>query len=330
MPLNDAHLGGFFINNHMIKVYNKLPLTIHDQLKLLKSRKLKVSNESNAIAFLQEISYYRLSAYFLPFQKIKDQFDIGTTFDQIIETYSFDRELRLFVFDCIERIEVAIRTQMIYQMAIFHQDSHWQDNKSYFITPFYNKIGNYIDPFSDFQRIISKAKIARTPELFIRHYIKNYDLPANPPCWMSFELLTIGELSHVYRGLKNNADKRRIANFFDLHPTVFTSWLHTLTYVRNLCAHHSRLWNRELAIVPEKLLKPKGNWISKPFENNKRVFYFLCLLRYILLRVNPNNDLPQKLNALLNKYQLVPIKYMGIPSDWNGNMLAWRKEPIWL
>ena len=79
---------------------------------------------------------------------------------------------------------------------------------------------------------------------------------------MCFELLTIGELSHLYRGLRRTADKKRIAQFFDLHPTVFTSWLHTLTYIRNLCAHHNRLWNRDLAIVLEKLLKPKGVWVS--------------------------------------------------------------------
>ncbi len=146
---------------------------------------------------------------------------------------------------------------------------------------------------------------------------------------MCFELLTIGELSHLYRGLRRNTDKKRIAQFFDLHPTVFTSWLHTLTYIRNLCAHHNRLWNRDLAIVPEKLLKPKGVWVSKRFENNKRVFYFLCILRYLLLRANPKSSLPQKLAGLFRKYPSVPIKFIGIPSDQNGRMLDWESEPLW-
>ena len=146
---------------------------------------------------------------------------------------------------------------------------------------------------------------------------------------MCFELLTIGELSHIYRGLKNNADKKRIADFFEVHPTVFISWLHTLTYVRNICAHHSRLWNRDLAIEPEKLLKPKGNWIGKPFENNKRVFYFVCVLRYMLLRANPGNSMKQKVETLFFKYPTVPIKYLGIPSDGKGNLLDWQNEPLW-
>jgi abortive infection bacteriophage resistance protein len=313
----------------MSTTYNKIPLSFSDQLVLLKSRGLQVDDDAKVISYLQEISYYRLSAYFLPYQNSKDTFEKNSTFDQIIKTYSFDRELRLLVFNCIERIEVAIRTQFIYQMAVPHNDSHWQDNQSHFITPYYNKIGNLINPYADFQAIISKAKTARTPETFIKHYINNYNKPSNPPSWMCFELLTIGELSHIYRGLKNNTDKKRIADFFDVHHTVFTSWLHTLTYIRNICAHHSRLWNRDLAIEPEKLIKPKGNWIDKPYENNKRVFYFLCVLRYMLLRANPSNSMKQKVEDLFNKYPTVPIKYLGIPSDGKGNLLIWQNEPIW-
>lgn len=313
----------------MSKQYNKIPLSFQKQIELLQSRHLIIDDEPKALSYLQEISYYRLSAYFLPYQSAKNNFENNITFEQIIKTYSFDRELRLLVFDCIERIEVAIRTQFIYQMALHYKDSHWQDNQNHFIAPYYNKIGNLVNPFADFQAIIYKAKTARTPETFIKHYINTYNKPANPPSWMCFELLTIGELSHIYRGLKNNADKKRIADFFDVHPTVFTSWLHTLTYVRNICAHHSRLWNRDLAIEPEKLLKPKGNWIAKSYENNKRVFYFLCVLRYLLLRANPSNSMKQKLENLFDKYPTVPIKYLGIPSDGKGNLLDWKNEPLW-
>lgn len=311
------------------KIYNKKPLSFQEQLELLKERKLIIDNEPKAINYLQEISYYRLSAYFLPYQKTKDSFNPDTTFKQIIDTYSFDRELRLLVFDCIERIEVAIRTQIVYCMSLQYNDSHWQDNRNLFITPYYNKIGNLVDPFSDFQSIISKAKTARTPEVFIKHYVDNYNSPSNPPSWMCLELMTMGELSHLYRGLKDKGDKKRIADFFDVHPTVFVSWLHALTYVRNICAHHSRLWNRDLAIEPEKLLKPVGNWVSKPFENNKRMFYFICVLKYLITRANPSNSLKVKLKNLFEKYPTVPIQFIGIPSDGKGNMLDWENENIW-
>lgn len=310
------------------KTYTKPPLPFATQLQLLKSRDLVVANDAKALQYLQQISYYRLSAYFLPYQKIKDKFDTGTTIETILQTYSFDRALRLLVFDCIERIEIAIRTQFIYQLSIKYNNSHWQDNRTIFVNPYYNNIGNLIDPYSDFQAIISRAKTARKPEVFIKHYIDEYNSPANPPSWMCFELLTIGELSNLYRGLKDNDDKKRIANFFKVHPTVLQSWLHTLTYVRNICAHHSRLWNKDLAVEPTLLLKPQDNWVGVKYSNNKRTFYFICVLKYLLNSANHNNNLTQKLSDLFVKYPSVPIQYLGIPSDGKGNLLDWKTEPL--
>ena len=311
------------------KIYDKAPLSIQDQINLLENRGLTIENKTKAAVYLSEISYYRLSAYFLPYQKVNDTFNPGTTFEQIIKTYSFDRELRLLVFDCIERIEVAIRTQFVYHMSTTYSDSHWQDKPSHYIKPYYNGIGNLVDPYSDFQSIINRAKTARRPEVYIKHYMTHYDKPSNPPAWMCFELLTMGDLSYQFKGLQKNSDQKAIAGFFDVHHKVFASWMHTLTYVRNLCAHHSRLWNRDLAIEPEKLLKPIGNWVNPPFDNNKRIFYFICVLKYLLLRSNPSNSLKDKLDNLFKKYAMVPVKYMGIPSDAEGNMLDWKNEPLW-
>lgn len=311
------------------RIYQKTPLSFPDQLNLLKQRGLTVEDDDKAISYLKEISYYRLSAYFLPYRAKKDCFNPGITFKQIIETYTFDRELRLLVFDCIERIEIAIRTQIIYGMALHHRDSHWQDKQKHFVKPFYNPVGQLVDPYSDLQSLISRAKTARRPEVFIKHYITNYDQPTNPPAWMCLELLTIGELSHLYRGLASNSDKKRIANFFDVHHRVLQSWLHAITYVRNLCAHHSRLWNRDLAVEPEKLLQSVGNWVEPQFENNKRVFYFLCVLKYLLNRANPGNSFKSKLVQLFTKYLHIPIKYLGIPSDNNGILIPWENQPIW-
>ena len=312
-----------------MRSYEKAPLNFADQLALLRSRGLVIPDEVKALAYLNEISYYRLSAYFVPYQRVKDRFNESVTFDQILDTYTFDRELRLLVFDCIERIEVAIRTQMIYCMALNHNDSHWQDKRGHFVMPYYNSIGRPVDPYNELQGIISRAMTARKPEVFIEHYRKTYDVPNNPPSWMCLELLTIGELSNLYRGLNDKGDKKCIADFFGVHQTVMVSWLHTLTYVRNICAHHSRLWNRDLAIEPTKLRTPLGPWISSAFENNSRVFYFICMMKYLLARANPSNHLGAKLEGLFQKYSNVPIQFMGIPSDGKGNMLDWLAEPIW-
>lgn len=95
--------------------YNKPHLSYKNQIDLLKSRGLIVNDENFAITKLKHISYFRLSAYFLPFQSTKDTFDHGTTFEQIIDLYHFDKELRLLTFGAIEKIEIFLRTSLAYK-----------------------------------------------------------------------------------------------------------------------------------------------------------------------------------------------------------------------
>lgn len=268
----------------------------------------------------------------MPFQVVKDKFNTHTTFEHLLDLYLFDRELRLLVFDAIERIEIAIRAQMIYSLAHTYSDSHWQDNISLFKPIFTNPRNGFVtDIFSDTQKIIKKHIDAKHPEVFIKHYKSTYNAQSNPPSWMSLELLTIGELSRLYTALKVNSDRQNIADFFGLHHTVFTSWLHTIVYVRNMCAHHSRLWNREFAIKPDILLKPKHSWIQAAFNsNNHRSFYFLSILKYLLISANPSNHLKQKLVSLMNKYPNTPIQYMGIPTtDGVSSLIDWKEESLW-
>ena len=90
--------------------------------------------------------------------------------------------------------------------------------------------------------------------------------------------------------------------YVGLHHSVFTAWIHTITYARNICAHHSRLWNKEFAIKQDILLKPQKPWMTTSFlNNNNRTFYFLCTLKYLLGSANPSNHLKDKLLALMLK-----------------------------
>jgi abortive infection bacteriophage resistance protein len=311
------------------KNYNKTPTTWEEQVALMKDRGLIVPDVERALRYMKQISYYRLSAYFLPFQAIKDKFNEGSSFDQILDLYKFDRELRLLAFDCIERIEISIRAQITYILAHNYNTSHWQDLKTVFRPPFYTRHGELIDPYAEVQKIITGNCSYKHPEVFIKHYLGTYSSPKNPPSWMFIELLTIGELSRLYSGLKENKDRQDIANFFSLHHTVFSSWLHTLTYVRNICAHHARFWNREFAIKPDILLKPKKPWIESNYNINQRSFYFLCTLKYLLWGANPNNHLTAKLDRLFKKYPAVPVKFLGIPSEKDGSSLNWMNQPLW-
>ena len=214
--------------------YNKPPLNYTDQVKLLESRGLNIGNKKRAERVLANVSYYRLSAYMLPYKVcnhgiVQDQFRPGTTFDMVYDLYKFDRKLRLLLFDAIERIEVALRTQIVYQLSLKY-GSHWQDRQDIFRTPRQcrRRDGTTFtdDVFRDIQEHIQDQLRNNRSETFIQHYRNTYDTPTNPPSWMSVEIMYFNQLSRICEGLKQRADVVGIAKYFGLPPKQFLSWLY--------------------------------------------------------------------------------------------------------
>ena len=202
--------------------YVKPAITFKDQVVLIKSRGLRIDNEARTIRHLSNISYYRFSAYMLPLKKLDsrgevlDTFIDGSTWDDVYNLYRFDRKLRLLVFDAIERIEIALRTQIIYQLS-HKYGSHWQDNSAIF---------NNSKVFDDIQNHINTYLKSKNKVEFIDHYLLKYDDPKNPPSWMCVELLYFKQLSNICRYLKIKQDVVSLAKSFGLpSENVFCSWL---------------------------------------------------------------------------------------------------------
>ena len=306
-----------------MEVFNKPPLTYEKQVELLLSRGLIVTDRKRAERHLANISYYRLSAYMLPYKKkedgiIIDAFKEGTTWDDIYDLYVFDRKLRL----------LAIRTQIIYQLS-HKYGSHWQDNAHIFNPPREVTLRDgrtiTIDVYREIQSHIKEQLHSNRAEVFIQHYHNKYGTPENPPSWMSVEIMYFNHLSKICTGLKNRADINGIASYFALPPKTFCSWLHTMNYVRNICAHHSRLWNRDLNIVPEKLSFSKRLvWISNPdTAKRSKTYYFFCMINYMLQVANPTSQFKSKLKELLEEYKnVISLDSMGFPQGW-------KEEKMW-
>lgn len=208
-------------------------------------------------------------------------------------------------------------------------NSHWHENEKLFVNPYTNKNGKTIDPFADMQYFFKKQFENKDPEVFIKHYFDNYDNPPTPPSWMAIELLTIGGLSRLFSNFKEVQDKKMIAQNYGLPTEVFESWIHALTHLRNLSAHHCRVWNRVYRIYPKWLNKPQYNWIVKDFDINNRTFYYLNVLKYFLNIINPNNTFKNKIEMLFLKYPNVKIEYLGIPTDNLGKIIDWKSQPLW-
>jgi abortive infection bacteriophage resistance protein len=309
-----------------------------EQLRCMFDRGLSVPDPAYALHYLAHIGYYRLSAYALPFQD-KSQpgkpFKPGIVFQQILDLYRFDRELRLLVIDAIERVEISVRAQIVNTMCLAH-GTHWFNDPANFQATFNH--GRFIAKIEDEFGIKTDAsgeKILPTrpqSEVFITHYYKQYGDPYLPPFWMVAETLTLGSLSKLYQGIRDNALRNQISGTYSLNETVLVSWLRSLTYLRNLCAHHSRVWNRDFAIKP--LVAKKLGTLLAPFAvkhesgattdvHPSSRFYSLAVVLFDFLKlVAPGTSWNQRLAALLDGHSFVDPAAMGFPS-------AWKVEAFW-
>ena len=291
--------------------YEKKPVSIPDQIAKLKGRGLIFSDEKKAESYLSNISLYRLRAYTYPFQDNTDPdhpFNTKITFEQIINLYVFDRKFRLLVLDAMEKIEISMRTQIIYQWAMNH-GSHWHLDSSLY--------RNSVQYAKDYMRL--QQEVDRSIETFIDHYKTKYTNPKEPPSWMSLEVSSFGLLSLIFRNLSNGPEKKAITQYYAL-PTVgiLENWMHCFSNIRNICAHHGRLWNRRLTAHITLPNKP-----ANPFITNKnlipyKIYPALCCMKYILDIISPGHSFSQKLKDLMKLCPLAQEKEMGFPKDWQN------------
>ena len=292
--------------------YTDKPLSFQQQIALLKNNGLTFKNESKALHILQQISYFRLKSYLMPLMSDKTLhlFKSGTTFEQAYTLYKFDSRLRKLIAGELEKIEVSIRTQMAYILSD-EVDIYWFADSANFVSA--AKHAGLINSL--------QSELDRTDDDQILRFKRMYN-NAFPPAWMTMEVTSFGTLSMLYKLLKPSLTKRKIANYYGVSDSVFESWLHSIVYVRNICAHHSRLWNKTLRIQPLFPRKVSGTFIAAPVRND-RLYYVLCIIQYLLLKVNPSTTFPARLKALFEEFPDADITAMGFPENWD-------KEALWL
>lgn len=295
--------------------YTKPPISIADQINRLKSRGLVINDEAKATSYLSNISYYRLRAYTYPFQDNKNPshpFIVPVTFDEIINLYVFDRKFRLLLFDAIEKIEISMRTEIIYQWALSN-GSHWHLDAALFRNP--------VQFAKNYTRLSEEIK--RSEETFIKHYRQKYTNPADPPSWMSLEVTSFGLLSLIFSNLKKGPEKIAVTKYYGLNDiSVLESWMHSLSNIRNVCAHHSRLWNRRLTAHIKLPTNTKFTFVKHKNILPYKVYAAVCSIQYLLNIISPGCGFKDRLLSLMKNCPLAQEKEMGFPPDW-------QNEPLW-
>jgi abortive infection bacteriophage resistance protein len=300
-------LAGYFFSGQIMGriPFTKPALSVPQQIELLSRRGMVIDDHAEAEHYLTHLNYCRLAAYWLPFESdhATHMFLPGTSFRRVLEHYMFDRELRLLVLDAIERLEVSTRALWAHHMGVRHgihshldpalgsDRTHWDSN--------YRQLAIEVD---------------RSTETFIKHFKTKY-AEELPPVWVVSGVMSLGLLSKWYSNIKPIATRQSISRSYGIDHKVLGSWLHHLTYVRNICAHHGRLWNRDMtvtAMIPRS--KPMHlHEIMKP--GGRKVYNTLVLLDYLLGTVAPASAWRSRLNSLISDYR-IDKSHMGFPSTY--------------
>ena len=287
-----------------------------------------------ALDYLRRLGYYHLSAYWYPFRKTmppivsgnikvnvprSSDFVSGCSFQHALEVYVFDKRLRLLILDAIERIEVAIRVDVAYILGAKDPFAH---SKPELLHGQFTKKINQRNDATDYETWIGKyqTREKNAKDDFARHYREKYGFPF--PIWVAVELWDFGMLSMFYQGM-NIIDKAAVAERYGIRDwQVMESWLRSLNFVRNVTAHHGRLWNRNLIDQPKF---PKRGQISS-FDSlidsplvETRIYAVLCILIYFMKQICPNSTWITRLQSHVESFPVVPIltiSDMGFPANW--------------
>lgn len=294
--------------------YIKPRLDVDEQVQLLKQQGLQIEDSKEAQHVLKVVGYYRFSGYLHPF-KLPHQnnthrsFKPNTTFNYIWELYQFDRELRLLVSDAIEKIEVAFRASISDVTSKEHGLFWYTDSK------FYRNSSQHLTLMRKIDTLLKNPE-----EVFIQHYLEKYHDPKYPPIWMMIEALSFGTCSKLFSNIQSIATRNKISDIFEQHTTIIESWMKVVVWIRNICTHHARLWNRWLVEAP---IIPKNEPLHGYLLNHNRKFIVCAyILTKLLKTITPNNHWENKLFNLFEKYPKHPKNTMGFNHEW-------RNDPFW-
>ncbi|GAT01271.1 Abi family protein [Mycolicibacterium fortuitum] len=287
-------------------------LSINDQVQLLRSRGMDVADPAVAARWLSAVGYYRLSGYWYPYRQLDpavagkrlSAFEPGTTFDEITALYEFDRHLKALLHSGLERVEVALRSQIGHCLGAIDPMAH--TDPIHFRPTF--------DHTNWLRTAHRRVDRARGRDQFVDHHDANYG--GQLPIWVLTDVLDFSDLSKLYAGLRA-ADQKAIAEYFAVtvapgasqssrqrwarNPPL-VNWLEHLTIARNICAHHGRLWNRVLSPIgtaPRIRHLPVFDALPEGQNQIERVYGTISVTAYLLDTASPGHTWRDKVDSLI-------------------------------
>ncbi|MCV2217666.1 Abi family protein [Thauera sp. Sel9] len=310
-------------------------LSFADQLQQLQVRGLQVDNSTAALDYLERLGYYRLSGYWYPLRAVdlvasaaqgkavrQDTFVPNSRFEDVVRLYVFDKKLRLLALDALERIEMAVRVDVAHLLG--QRDPRAHENPACLHGNFSKKPLTKGPDAGKTQHQVWLAKYRALlhrarKEPFVLHHIQQY---GTLPIWAAIEVWDFGLLSKLFAGMQY-VDQQKIAAMYGAPSgKAFAQWLRSLNFIRNVSAHHSRLWN--INVLDYSPL-PLG-WPTQ--LNSARPFVYFCLMQKLLEVICPNSCWGQRFKDLLeNEFPAMANQQISLAEF--GAFSGWEKWVLW-
>jgi abortive infection bacteriophage resistance protein len=311
--------------------YTNNALDLDAQTDLLLQKGL-IANRKTLVGCLGSVSYHRLAGYWHSFRSLCDDgdwiFHPNTSLNVVWDRYVFDRQLRLLVFDAIERVEVAIRADLINNLAVEQGVFGYLNPENLPNIEAMDNRGNTVythETFLSHARALCRRELKNGNALVKKFYDAHSDAHGDYlPFWMLMEIVEFGTLCHLFWGSPKTC-KRNIAKKYGLRTSgVMDSWMGTLRSTRNNCAHHGRFWNQRYPVKPSLPDKKNKMWHDPvELEDSKDLaFGTLTILKYLLGYIAPQSGWTDRLEDLFAKHPNIDRRLLGYPDNW-------RECPIW-
>ena len=294
--------------------YTKQPLDTSDIIGTLKERGLAIADEEKAMSFLNHVSYFRFATYLRPMEDdaTTHHYKPNASFEKAVMLYEFDTKLRQLLFAAIQQIEISLRSKVINKFslaygAMWFLDSSLATDKH-----------KFAENLSTLERELQRSK-----DDFIKEHFVKYNMNGYPPAWKLIELTSFGCLTKLYFNFSDTAVKKKIAREYSVpQHEILESWMKSINALRNACAHHSRIWNRVMPVMPQMPSSLNHPWIGKRPLLANRLYAILCCVIYWLNTISSDNTLAKDFKELLDTYPNIDTRAMGFPEDW-------KSEPLW-
>lgn len=311
-------------------------LSITDQISRLAERGMVVDDRDEAARWLAAVGYYRLSGYSYPFRlphptdrhRRLNDFAPGTSFRDVCGLYEFDRHLKTLILSGLERVEIAMRSQIGHALGrhdpLAHQDAD-----------LFRPTFDHAQWLRNAERRIERS---RGRDAFVDHHDAVYG--GDLPVWVLTDVLDFSDISKLFTGMRGSGRHEVMDYFSSTAPPNWgktrlnrwrsspplTNWLLHLSIVRNICAHHGRLWNRTLTPGGTPPLEGLPGFEGLPEDQFEHVYGTICLIAFLLRTTSPGSSWIDQVKALVQSafadFAHRTVGEMGFPQEW-------EELPLW-